>query len=330
MSRKRPSPPAPQAQDWEIPRVKNETQKKFPGSEIFDYRWFNLYICAKRRSGKTVLIYNLLKKFVRPNTIVLFFVSTFYSDANYEAMRDFLDKKNIPYEPHTSIRDERGTDQVRAFVRALQEEKREEQIRKDLKKQKKNASDVITHWDTVDPEHTVIFDKPESKNIELPGNPNDPWKDEHDLLQQGLLFTSMDNPLQPPNKRKKKPREEPEYIIIFDDLGDELRTTSLVELMKRSRHFRCKIIISSQNLFDLPSQGINQLTYAAIFRHMPLDKVEKIREKLTLDISPEKMQEVYLKYTQKPYDFILLDVLKDQIRYKLKQVVYDAEKEREE
>ncbi len=315
---------------WDIPKTKNETEKKFKGSDLLPYRWFNIYICAKRRSGKTVTIYNLLKKFAKSNTVVLFFVSTIYNDENYDAMRKFLDQKQIPYEEHTSIRDEAGQNQVRAFIRVLQEEKAAEQATKAMQRNaKKMRPENILHYTDLGAQ-SVWFERPREKFVELPDEKERPqvWKSERDLLNTAYERTEREDAAMP-KKVPKKPKEDPEYIIIFDDLGDELRDRAVVELMKRSRHFRCKVIVSSQNLFDLPSQGINQLSYAIIFKNMPLDKVEKMREKLTLDIPPDKMTKLYLEHTKKPFDFILLDILKDQIRYKFGPVIYDAESQRD-
>jgi hypothetical protein len=52
-------------------------------TEILGYDYFptlysNIYICSKRRSGKTTLIYNILKHCVSKRTNVVFFCSTWY------------------------------------------------------------------------------------------------------------------------------------------------------------------------------------------------------------------------------------------------------------
>ena len=47
-------------------------------------------------------------------------------------------------------------------------------------------------------------------------------------------------------KHKKCEYQAPEYIIIFDDLSSELKSQSLLTLLRKNRHFKTKLIISSQ------------------------------------------------------------------------------------
>ena len=58
-------------------------------NEILGYNYFptlysNIYICSRRRSGKTTLIYNILKNCVNKHTNVVFFCSTINSDSTYK------------------------------------------------------------------------------------------------------------------------------------------------------------------------------------------------------------------------------------------------------
>jgi len=52
------------------------------------------------------------------------------------------------------------------------------------------------------------------------------------------------------NKPRKAKYRAPEYMIILDDLSNELKSKSLVTLLKKNRHFKCKVVISSQWLND--------------------------------------------------------------------------------
>src|SRR6185437_11733738 len=72
------------------------------------------------------------------------------------------------------------------------------------------------------------------------------------------------------DKKRKKERvskyQAPEYIIIFDDLSSELKSRSLLSLLKFNRHFKSKLIISSQWLHDLLPESRKQIDLFLIFK----------------------------------------------------------------
>ena len=49
-----------------------------------------------------------------------------------------------------------------------------------------------------------------------------------------------------PRKPRKSKHQAPEYMIIFDDLKSKLKSRSLLDLLKKNRHYKTKLIISSQ------------------------------------------------------------------------------------
>ena len=68
--------------------------------EILGYNYFptlysNIYICSKRKSGKTTLIYNILKHCTSKRTNVVFFCSTIHRDDTYKKILEMLEKKKV-------------------------------------------------------------------------------------------------------------------------------------------------------------------------------------------------------------------------------------------
>ena len=56
--------------------------------------------------------------------------------------------------------------------------------------------------------------------------------------------------------KPKRPKEKaPEIIFVFDDLSGQLSSPSIVELLKNHRHFKSKVLISSQYWNDIPLEG---------------------------------------------------------------------------
>ena len=69
-------------------------------TEILGYDYFptlysNIFVCSKRRSGKTTLIYNILKHCVSKRTNVVFFCSTIHRDSTYKLILEMLAKKKV-------------------------------------------------------------------------------------------------------------------------------------------------------------------------------------------------------------------------------------------
>jgi len=87
------------------PPTREEDKRPVRGSNYFEDAYCNIFINARKRSGKTVTVYNIMKQCISKDTTVIIFCSTVYKDANYRAMQDYLDKKGINYLVYTSIKD---------------------------------------------------------------------------------------------------------------------------------------------------------------------------------------------------------------------------------
>lgn len=105
-------------------------------------------------------------------------------------------------------------------------------------------------------------------------------------------------------KKKKKKLNSPEHIIVIDDLGKECRDPGVESLMKKFRHYKAKIIISSQYLSDLTPASIKQLDYSLIFRSFDKEKLEKLHDSLDLCIPIEEFEKIYNYATKEPYNFL--------------------------
>lgn len=76
---------------------------KFTSSEIFDTPYPNVFLCARKKSGKTTLIKFILEKSIGPDTAVHIFCSTIKKDAGWLAIVKWLRRKKIRVEAFTSI-----------------------------------------------------------------------------------------------------------------------------------------------------------------------------------------------------------------------------------
>ena len=115
------------------PIVNNITEEitDVKGKELFPNNLSNIFICARKRSGKSSLIGNILKKMADKRTTIIIFSSTANIDPCWINIKDMLEKKNIPVISYTHfIYDETGQNLLNDFLKDLESEeiKEEEEI----------------------------------------------------------------------------------------------------------------------------------------------------------------------------------------------------------
>lgn len=232
------------------------------GSNLFDELYCNVFLCAKKRSGKTSVIYTMLKRCCGRDTKVIAFVSTLHKDSSWTAIQKMLKDRHIYFEGYTSIFDDQGQDILATFMKG--EEMPPEVEDKEAPKAKLN-----------------IFDN------------ND--KDE-------------------PQKEKKTKYVAPEYIIILDDLSNELHTPSVTALLKKNRHLKCRVVLSSQWINDLVPAARKQLDYVLLFKGQSFQKLEEIFRDVDVSVPFDTFVKHYQIATQKNYYFLYIDVRGDTFR----------------
>lgn len=90
-------------------------EKVIKGGELLPL-YSNTFICAKKNSGKTTVIFNLLRKCIDRDTVVHMFVSTIEKDRSWLQIVDYLKTKGIKYHAHMSTIDENGNDLIRSII----------------------------------------------------------------------------------------------------------------------------------------------------------------------------------------------------------------------
>ena len=119
------------------------------------------------------------------------------------------------------------------------------------------------------------------------------------------------------SKKKKSKKAKflaPEYMIIFDDLSSELKSKSLLSLLKFNRHFKAKLIISSQWLHDLLPESRKQIDLFLIFKGFPLEKLNAIHKDCDSSIPFDMFYAMYKKTTKLPHSFLYVDTREDYFR----------------
>lgn len=253
------------------PVITNDTQTKQNtlGYDMFPNLYSNIFLCSKKKSGKTTVISNILENCCDLDTKVIFFVSTIDKDATYKKIIKMLDKKKIHHMEYTDFIDEDKINLIKELVDALNKQG----------------------------ETMAIQEEAESKPQKYPC-----LKFEHEKTKEEIKIEKIEK------KKEEKKKKAPEYVIVADDLGSQLRNKEITSLLKKNRHYKMKVILSSQYLYDLEPGAIKQLDNILIFRSFDPDKLEKIYQGLDLNIGFDQFLEMYEYATQKPFNFFYIGI----------------------
>lgn len=238
------------------------------GHQYINHAYPNILLLAKKNSGKTNIIYNILKKCANRNTEVVIFCPTWELDDTYSQILDYLDSKGIPHQQFKNI---------------------------------DNLKDLMDSYD---------------KNFETPSESDDEELKEPATQSYTLLTNQTSQPPQQPLKKPKKSKfTVPEHIFIFDDCKKMLRSPVLNSLIATNRHYKSKVIISTQYFTDIMPDTRTCLDIICIFPKIPLDKIKKLHEDIQLSTEYPIFEKLYLKATEQPHNFLYVDIRREQFKF---------------
>tara|TARA_Y100000310_G_scaffold217312_1_gene218377 strand:- start:3034 stop:3855 length:822 start_codon:yes stop_codon:yes gene_type:complete len=112
-----------------LPTDEIKDSRPCKGWKIFlDDLYPNLSMIAKKKSGKTVALGNIVKLCCDDRTIVIVFSPNIYSDNSHIGLRDHCEKKGIEYHGYTSIIDENGNNIIKILENQLREQAKQRMI----------------------------------------------------------------------------------------------------------------------------------------------------------------------------------------------------------
>jgi len=234
------------------------------GNELFPSLYYNLFICSKKKSGKTSLINTILEKCTDKRTLFFIFCPTIHVDNSWKSMTTFLENRGNVVKAYSDVMDGK--------VNILNEIVNELSIGEEQEEQ-----DIAFVEDNI---KKIKFDEPKDKK-----------------------------------KREYKPKKKSvEICFIFDDTSDMLRNPAVSTLLKKNRHLKANVIISSQYLHDLQPSSIKQLDYFIAFKSFSDDKLALIHKGLDLSINFNELLNIYQHCTEKPYSFLYINVRSEEYR----------------
>lgn len=216
------------------------------GSELFDIRFSNIFMLARRKMGKTITLSYVVRKSTTKNTTVIIFSSTANKDATMIALIRWLEARGYPVVVYDSI-----------------------------------------------------FNDFRENRIEMLS----------DFFKNDFIDEDDEG------------SESDDYIVVFDDLSDMLKNRHVTALAKKARHFRCKIIYSSQYLFDLDKGCRQQIDYILLWGAIPDEKIVTVFKELDIGVPLEQFLEYYKLATSKKYGFLYCNVRSNEFRVGFNQKI---------
>lgn len=265
-------------------------KKRVKGKEMFPELYANIYIAGRKKSGKTQLLYNILEHCAGRDSKVLLFGATVNKDATYEEIKKMLDRRSIQHIEYEHFIDEEGVDLLAKFIaeaKARNEDEPELPMPPTARK-----------YVPLEEARILFGDEVPRKQIERKIKEE---QEEYDRAKKE----------QAAKGKKKVKILAPEYILCFDDLGEDLRKKAVSQLLIKNRHFKCKVIILSQWLNFLRPVAIRQLDYVLMFGGFNEDKLEELHQKLDLPIEIPDFIAKYRTATKEKYHFLYIDIAED-------------------
>lgn len=260
------------------------------GYNYFPEPYSNICLMARKKSGKTNVIYRALEQCVKKGTNVFIFSPTVHMDATYEKMIHMLKKKKCNVIAKEHFIDENGVDLIKELLDIMAHDNDE-------------IKEELTEPNQHHPLPLMFFG-------------NDPhYKLEGMLTGGGCRLVERPPPKKEPKKEPKKGAGKlltPESIIVFDDLSSDLRHKSVSKLLTKNRHYKLKTFFSCHSINNLDPMALSCIDNFLLFPNISNDKIEELKDKINISFKNDnkyenKLQKMYDYATEAPYSFLYID-----------------------
>jgi hypothetical protein len=250
--------------------------EKIRGANIFNLKCWICYISARKKSGKSSLISNIIDKTTNKKTTIWLFCSTFKIDKTWIEVIKNLEDKGYVVNCFESIVDGSG---------------------------KKSINNL-----------EVVLDDLAQGGDGMKIPEKEPEPDIYDrfgikMKSMGSIFKEQSVP-----RKTKNKIQTVSNLFIIDDLPQQLKNPAVDRLCKTSRHSNSNVIISSQYCKDLSPQSITQIDELVVFKGYNEEKMLHLHKLLDLAIPFELFMKIYTHCVEDPFSFLTLDVRKEEIR----------------
>lgn len=262
------------------PKIGDDNEKPFRCPELFVDGYGNIFLSAKKKSGKTSNLFFILKKILGKDTKLIVFCSKVHKDDTWRFMIPFFKEKGIDVEVHTSIKD--------------------------------GKVDLIDKW--VKEQEVLVEDGDEEE--EEP-DPKEIVKQKGLGAMNAILRHNLPKVIDGNGKPKKKVSKykERKFVMVLDDLSTELKAVSLVGLLKSSRHLKMTVLISTQYYLDMVPSARQQIDVFLLYKGQTEEKLEAIYKDADLSIDYNVFQHLYEDATKEKHNFLYIAAREDEFRH---------------
>ena len=258
-----------------VPKLKKKNHC-FKGKELIPYEYFNINLCGKRNSGKTVLIYNIVKWFVSSHTKTYIISPTIQKDNNMKKVVKLAKKQGADVKAYSGF--------------------------------KAGNKDVIKHlmkkWDNEDKKYKTY--KSQKHNKTKP-DPKIYEQQIREYFKGTCIFAPSFEEIE--DGGKTKPPIKYDRLLIIDDNSEELRhDKSFKELIFMARHYRCRIVYSSHDLKHSSPAMFQNLTHAVLYGKFSDDRLKCAHERLDPVEDLSLFSKLYKHCTKQEYGFMIYDL----------------------
>ena len=265
-------------------RLEGAGDKTLPvrGQELISELYANMFLVAKKNSGKTTVISHLLKHTIDKRTTVCIFSSTVHIDKAWIAIQKMLKRKGISVFVFTSLVED-GVNLLEQFLDGVSNENTNPRSSEVLEEKKE-----------------CINKEPDTKRL--------------------CHFPEEDTKTVEPEKKERLisySTRVPKYWMILDDLDvASLRSPVIANMLKKNRHYQMRTSIVSQHVIHIKPDSYSQLDYLYLWAGFAEDYVRKVWEHISSHMDFNEFYTLYREATAEKYSFLNIDIRNQSYRVK--------------
>lgn len=253
-----------------VPYIKKLKSTDILGYELFEEPYCNVALIAKKKSGKSVCLFNIIKSSVDKDTQFICFCSTHNKDSVYQEIKKYLDKLGCNQTYFNSTYDGK-INELGELMEILKDDNPNDEEKKGEEEREPTIEEQIVN----------------------------------NLNAKAIIYGDR---IVAKRKKPKKPKKLAcKYFFVFDDLSNELSNPALQLLIKSNRHYKSKVVISTQYLNDVAIPTRRNLDYALIFSGINEEKLLELYKYIDVNITFEEFNKLYDDATSEKYSFFYID-----------------------
>jgi hypothetical protein len=258
-----------------IPGLKDDTEYAVLGAPLVPQLFTCISLVGGPGSGKTLTMFNMMKRACGPKCIFLLFVSTLHENPQWKAIVKYLKKKGHVVVENTSIWNKKGDNMIEQWIKARE-------IQAEMESKQREAELNPTPQNPFPHGHIFGGEKPDPKNK----------KREHLATQDAFLI-----------KKGAETFQYPGVCIVCDDLGKEMRDNAMGSLQKTVRHSKVLVIVACQDQKDENVDARGSVGLWCLFKGIAPSRLRVIYEAVGPAMTYETFESMYKDATSTPHQY---------------------------